>query len=74
MTPLQAVENLVSIMNDRTQSTEVRAGAAQGLGHTGRPEARAALAILMSERTQSVEVRAAAAEALGRAASPSGFA
>lgn len=65
----QAVTALIDILHERTQNTDVRAGAARGLGHVGGPRAREALAKVMTERTENVDVRAAAAEALGRSVS-----
>ena len=64
-----AITALIDTLSERTQNTEVRAGAASGLGYAGGQRAREALAKVMNDRTENVNVRTAAAEALGRAIS-----
>lgn len=62
-----AVDYLVNVMQSTGFLTEIRVGAAEGLGFTGFISAREALAEVMDSDIYPTEVRVAAAKALGRA-------
>lgn len=67
-----AVKYLINVMCSSAFPTEVRVGAAEGLGFTGFITARAALSDLIDTNTYPTAVRAAAAKALGRAVGVAG--
>lgn len=70
-TPTEAISFLIKTMNATSGvSAEVKAAAAEGLGHAGGVAARDALISVISATSGvSVVVKSAAAIALGRAAS-----
>lgn len=63
----KAIEVLIELMKSTVYPAEVRAGAAEGLGFAGGPEARKALIEVAKSSSFPTAVRAAAAKAIGHA-------
>lgn len=68
----EAVKYLINVLRSSTFPTEVRVGAAEGLGFTGFTTAREALSSAIDSHTYPTPVRVAAAKALGRAVGVAG--